>query len=146
MEGHSAPLDTQTASGQEGMGPATPRGGPEAQVPPAAAPEASTAGRALASTLAATLPADQMEVLLNLIRQDEERRPGAAPATTAPLAAGNPTPLPPNVCDRDVGPDTIPDTFRARTLHHPCPLKMEYVETSKFVQLLPNLKTKPTTP
>ena len=30
-----------------------------------------------------------------------------------------------NVSDRDVGPDTISDTFRARTLHHPCPLKME---------------------
>ena len=43
------------------MGPATPQGGPEAPTP------ASTAGRALASILAATLPADQMEVLLNLI-------------------------------------------------------------------------------
>ena len=30
-----------------------------------------------------------------------------------------------NVSDRDVGPDTISDTFRARTLHHPCALKME---------------------
>ena len=78
----------------------TPRGGPEAPVPPAATPEALTAGRALASTLAATLPADQMEVLPNLIiRQNEERRPGtgSAPATTAPLAAGNPAPLPPAI-------------------------------------------------
>ena len=30
-----------------------------------------------------------------------------------------------NVSDRDVGPNTISDTFPTRTLHHPCPLKME---------------------
>ena len=30
-----------------------------------------------------------------------------------------------NVSNRDVGPNTISDTFRARTLHHPFPLKME---------------------
>ena len=35
------------------------------------------------------------------------------------------TPFIYNVSDRDVGPDTISDTFRARTLHHPCALKME---------------------
>ena len=31
-----------------------------------------------------------------------------------------------NVSDRDVGHDTISDTFSARTLHHPCALKMEF--------------------
>ena len=32
---------------------------------------------------------------------------------------------PTNVSDRDVGPDTISDMFRARTRHHPCILKLK---------------------
>ena len=66
------------------------------EAPASTAPEASTAGRALASTLAATLPADQMEVLLNLIiRQCEERRPGSTPGLATGTTEGNPTPLSP---------------------------------------------------
>ena len=51
-----------------------------------------------------------------------------------------------NICDRDVGPATISDTFRARTLHFPRTYTENGVETSKFVQLPPNLKKKLTTP
>ena len=110
MEGHPAPPETQTTPGQEGIGP--PQGRPDAPAPPAATPEASTAGRALASTLAATLPADQMEVLLNLIiRQDEERRPGPSLASAAPT--GNPTPLPAAVSSLQIRFPTVdPTHFR----------------------------------
>ena len=44
-----------------------------------------------------------------------------------------------NVSDRDVGPDTFSDLSRTDTTP-PLPIK-NGVETSKFVQLLPNLKT-----
>lgn len=75
---------TQTATGQEGMGPATPltsMGGLEPL-----APTAPDTGRALASTLAATLPAGRMEVLLG-----EERRPSSAPGPAMMAPVGNPT-------------------------------------------------------
>ena len=76
--------DTRTATGQEGL---ISQDGPE---------PALDAGRTLAATLATTLPADQMEVLLNLIiKRGGENHPSQAPgqATTAP--AGNPAPLSP---------------------------------------------------
>ena len=51
--------------------------------------------------------------------------PGLTTPSPQPPLMRNQTPLPPNVSDKDVGPNTISDTFRARTLHHPCALKME---------------------
>ena len=92
MEGRGAlPTDTQASAGRGGTGPATP-GGPEPPAPAASLTDATTAGRALASTLAAALPADQMEVLLRLIiKQGEERRPDPAPGPAPPAPAGTGT-------------------------------------------------------
>lgn len=72
--------DTQTATAQEEGAPATPLVSLGRQELPTTAtatvPEATTAGRVLASTLAASLPVDHMEVLLSLIiKQGEGRGP-----------------------------------------------------------------------
>ena len=77
-----APPNTQAPDLEEAI-PATPftpqpDGGPSSSTSAPAAASSSattdtaTAGRALASTLATSLPADQMEVLLNLIIQKGE--------------------------------------------------------------------------
>ena len=44
------------------------------------APDTASAGKALASSLVGSLPADQMEVLLNMNKHSEEHRPVGAPA------------------------------------------------------------------
>ena len=76
--------DTRTATGQEG---------PISQDGPEPAPDA---GKTLAATLATTLPADQMEVLLNLIiKRGEGNHPSQAPGQAKTAPASNPAPLSP---------------------------------------------------
>ena len=88
-----APTDTHTAPEPEEVVPSTPldpRGGPSPNAARVPAAGIATAGRALASTLAASLPADQMEVLLNLIIQKGDNTTTTAPASSLTPATGNP--------------------------------------------------------
>ena len=81
-----APTGAHTASEPEEAVPSTPldpQGGPSSNAARAPAVGMATAGRALASTLAASLPVDQMEVLLNLIIQKGDNTTAApAPSLT----------------------------------------------------------------
>ena len=71
-------------------------------------PTAPDTGRGLAPTLAATLPADQMEVLLSLIiKQTEERRPGSDLDSVMTAPAGNPTPFPPDISSLQIRFPTV---------------------------------------
>ena len=104
MEGQSTPLETQAS--QEGRRPAT----PEPPAPDMA--DATAAGRVLASTLATTLPADQMEVLLRLIiKQGEGRRPNTAPGPAVTASAGNPPPPSPAVSSLQIRFPTVDATY-----------------------------------
>ena len=88
-----APTDTHTAPKPKEVVPFTPlipQGGPSPNAARVPAVSIATAVRALASPLATSLPADQMEVLLNLIIQKEDNTTTTVPAPSLTPATGNP--------------------------------------------------------